>query len=252
VGSRFERFWAGLFGVMSLIFIATCAVLIYWGPKLVSLVICHNSLKTLMIVVPIVIITIPIVFFAIEHIARCSIFKNFNLKFRILIGVIVFVVIISAIVMLFVYDGDIVVKAQDGAVYLCRNTYSYYADVKFQNGSNIPNCVFQKADSICKNEDDPFRHLSNFVSVNGTLGAYVCWPTTSTDGANECGKIGWYSFAFREFGLLFFVVFIFILNLQTIVCAPCLERYKRIKPMWAKIETNSLLTNDFNYENSSI
>ena len=40
-----------------------------------------------------------------------------------------------------------------------------------------------------KNEDDPFRHLSNWVSVNGTLGAYVCWPTTFMDGANECRNV---------------------------------------------------------------
>ena len=160
-------------------------------------VICHNFLKTLIIVVPIVIFTIPIVFFAIQCIAERPIFKNFNLGFRILIGVIVFVLISSAIAMLFVYDGDIVIEAQDGTVYLCHSKDGYSANViKFQNDSNIQNCVFQKADSICKNEDDPFRHLSNLVSVNGTFGAYVCWPTTFADGVDECRKIGRHSLRF--------------------------------------------------------
>ena len=217
------------------------------------ILICRNFLNTLNIVLPILIFTVPIVLLAIQYIAGRPIFKNFNVGFRILIGVIVFVLISSAIAMLFVYDGDVVINTPSGTVYLCQTRHGCSASViKFQNDSDIQNCVFQNADSICKNENDPFRHLSNLVSVNGTLGAYVCSPTTSTEGTNNCSDITLLPFIFREGALLTFFGYILVFSTPTILCAPCLEKYKRIKcgsclekcGPTKSTETKTLLTKD--------
>ena len=88
--------------------------------------------------------------------------------------------------------------------------------------------------------------------ANGTLGAYVCWPTTFADGANECRKIARLYFVFREVALVAFVIFILVLSAQTIACAPCREKYEctkcascleKCKPT-KSTETETLLTND--------
>jgi len=239
------RFVAGWIGMFSLSISVSCALLINRGLESNPIVICHNFLNTLVIVVPIVIIATPIIFFAIEYIARRSIFKNFNLGFRILISAIVFVLTISVIAMLFVYDGDIVINGRDGAVYLCQGRVGSSASViKFQHNSSIHNCVFQKADSICKNENDLFHHLSNLVSVNGTLGAYVCSQIPFTDHNSECMNAAQILFMTREFALVAFVAFILIFFVQTIVCAPFLDKCNCIKSTDSTIEAKTLLNND--------
>jgi hypothetical protein len=82
----------------------------------------------------------------------------------------------------------------------------------FKNHANIQNCIFRKADAICKNPADNFRCLSNLLSVKSIFDAYICWPTTFTDNANKCRNTVQILFL-REAALVTFISSILIANL---------------------------------------